>query len=221
MILAGEVHVNGARAEKAGMFVQENAAVEVHSRLQKYSSRGGLKLEGALADFGIDPAGRICLDVGASTGGFTDCLLQHGANRIYAVDVTTNQLAWKLQQDPRVVRIEKNARELVPADVPETVDLVVLDVSFISVTKIIAAAAALARPGANLLILIKPQFELDRGDVGSGGIVREPKLHEKAIGCAREAAERAGLEVLGVQPSRLAGAEGNQEFFLHARKPLK
>ena len=222
MILAGEVQVNGARAEKAGMLVSEDAAVEVRSRLQKYASRGGLKLEGALADFAINPAGRVCLDVGASTGGFTDCLLQHGASRVYAVDVTASQLAWKLQQDPRVVRIEKNARELLPADFPEPVDLVVVDVSFISAAKVLAPTAPLARPGADLLILVKPQFELDRGGVGPGGIVRDPKLHQEAIARVRRAAESIGLAVCGVQASRLAGAEGNQEFFLHARrKPLE
>ena len=222
MILAGEVQVNGARAEKAGGLVAEGAAIEVHSRLQKYASRGGLKLEGALEDFAIQVAGRICLDIGASTGGFTDCLLQRGAARVYAVDVTTNQLAWKLQQDLRVVRIERNARELEQADMPEPVDLAVLDVSFISAAKVLGPAAALTRPGADLLILVKPQFELDREHLGSGGIVREPKLHEEAIAHVRGAAEKARLEVCGVRPSRLPGAKGNQEFFLHARrKPLE
>jgi 23S rRNA (cytidine1920-2'-O)/16S rRNA (cytidine1409-2'-O)-methyltransferase len=218
MILAGEVQVDGAPACKAGMLVATQAKVEVHSRLQKYASRGGLKLEGALDDFQIDPAGRICLDIGASTGGFTDCLLQRGARRVYAVDVTVNQLAWKLQRDPRVIRIEKNARELAPANVPEPADLVVVDVSFISVAKVIGPAAAAARPGAELLILVKPQFELRREDVGRGGIVRDPKLHEEAVARAKQAAESAGLEVLGMRPSRLTGAEGNQEFFLHARR---
>ena len=218
MILAGEVQLNGARAEKAGQFVAANAAVEVHSRLQKYASRAGLKLEGALEDFAIPPAGRVCLDIGASTGGFTDCLLQHGAARVYAVDVTTNQLAWKLQQDRRVVRIEKNARELAAGDLPESADLVVIDVSFISATKVLGPAAAAARPGADLLILVKPQFELERRNIGAGGIVRDAKLHEQAISRVRDATEKLELEVCGIQPSRLAGAEGNQEFFLHARR---
>ena len=218
MILAGEVQINGTRAEKAGQLVAQNAGIQVHSRLQKYASRGGLKLESALEEFGIDPAGRVCLDVGASTGGFTDCLLQRGATRVYAVDVTTNQLAWKLQQDPRVIRIEKNARELTPADIPGPIDLVVVDVSFISTAKVLGPVTAVARPGADLLILVKPQFELDRGEVGSGGIVREPGLHDKAIARVRQAAKHIGLEDCGVLPSRLTGAEGNQEFFLHARR---
>jgi 23S rRNA (cytidine1920-2'-O)/16S rRNA (cytidine1409-2'-O)-methyltransferase len=219
MILAGEVEVEGQRADKAGLNVSESAAIEVHSRLQKYSSRGGFKLEGALEDFRVDPLAKICLDVGSSTGGFTDCLLQRGATRVFAVDVNTDQLAWKLREDPRVLRIKKNARELKAQDLNEPVDLVVADVSFISVTKILPGALACAKPGADLLILIKPQFELQRGDVGKGGIVREPALHAKAIASVRRAAESLGLTGLTVSPSRLAGAEGNQEYFLHARKP--
>ena len=218
MILAGEVEVDGARAEKAGQLVAGEARVEVHSRLQKYASRAGLKLEGALQDFGVSPAGLACMDVGSSTGGFTDCLLQHGAQRVYAVDVSVDQLAWKLRQDPRVVRIERNARELSPADVPEAVGLAVVDVSFISVTKVIGPVANATRPGAHLLILIKPQFELRRELVGKGGIVRDEILHEAAVASVSRAADGAGLEVLGVRPSRLPGAEGNQEVFLHARR---
>ncbi len=220
MILAGEVKVRGLRAGKAGQLVAVDTPIEVRSRLQQYASRGGLKLEGALEDFGLDPAGRVCLDIGASTGGFTDCLLQRGARQVYAVDVTVDQLAWKLQQDPRVVRVERNARELKPSDLPETVDLVVVDVSFISAAKVIAPAAAAARPGADLLILVKPQFELRREQVGPGGIVREPKLHEQAVASVRQAAATAGLIVLGTHPSRVAGARGNQEFFLHARRAM-
>jgi 23S rRNA (cytidine1920-2'-O)/16S rRNA (cytidine1409-2'-O)-methyltransferase len=218
MILAGEVEVDQQRADKAGSIVPETAHVEVHSRQQKYASRGGMKLEGALKDFHISPEGKVCLDIGASTGGFTDCLLQNGAERVYAVDVNTDQLAWKLRGDARVVRIEKNARELLAQDLPETAALVVADVSFISVTRILAGAAACARAGADLLILVKPQFELERQDVGKGGIVREKALHEKAVASVRSAMEALGLNVLGVAPSQLPGAEGNQEYFLHARK---
>ncbi len=218
MIFAGEVRVNGVRAEKPGASVVETARLEVHSRLQKYASRGGFKLEGALEDFVMDAEGRVCLDIGASAGGFTDCLLQRGAKRVYAVDVTTDQLAWRLRQDPRVVRIEKNARELSPSDLPESADLVTIDVSFISVEKVLAPAMRAARPGAEFLVLVKPQFELTREEVGKGGIVREAKLHDKAIERVRRAASDAGLDVLGVRPSRLPGAEGNQEFFLHARR---
>src|SRR5262249_46666266 len=140
MILAGEVSVGGSRQEEAGGQFRGTARIDVWSRLQKYASRGGLKLEGALADFSIDPAGKTCLDLGSSTGGFTDCLLQHGAARVYAVDVNVDQIAWKLQQDSRVIRIERNARELAETDLPERVDLVVADVSFISVTKILGPA---------------------------------------------------------------------------------
>jgi 23S rRNA (cytidine1920-2'-O)/16S rRNA (cytidine1409-2'-O)-methyltransferase len=218
MILAGEVQVDGTRVEKPGTRVAENSRLDVQSRLQKYASRGGFKLEGALADFAVNPAGRVCLDIGASTGGFTDCLLQRGARRVYAVDVTAGQLAWKLQRDPRVAIVEKNARALNSADLPEPADLVTIDVSFISVEKVLAPALRAARPGAEFLILVKPQFELSREEVGKGGIVREPKLHEKAIERVHRAASQAGLEVLGIRPSRLAGAEGNQEFFLHARR---
>jgi 23S rRNA (cytidine1920-2'-O)/16S rRNA (cytidine1409-2'-O)-methyltransferase len=218
MILAGEVEVEQQRADKAGVILPETAHIEVHSRQQKYASRGGMKLEGALEDFHISAAGKTCLDIGASTGGFTDCLLQNGASRVYAVDVNTDQLAWKIRGDPRVVRLEKNARELAEGDIPELVDLVVADVSFISVAKILSGAAACARAGAELLILVKPQFELEREDVGKGGIVRETALHEKAVARVRSAMEALGLGVLGVAPSHLPGAEGNQEYFLHTRK---
>jgi 23S rRNA (cytidine1920-2'-O)/16S rRNA (cytidine1409-2'-O)-methyltransferase len=218
MILAGEVQVNGTRADKAGTLFAEESRIEVSSRSEKYASRGGVKLEGALADFTIDVAGNVCLDVGASTGGFTDCLLQHGAARVYAVDVNMDQLAWKLRQDARVIRVERNARELRGEDIPESIDLAVVDVSFISASKVLAPAIKIAKANAQLLILVKPQFELPREDVGAGGIVNSPALHEKAIAQVRGAATGAGLEVLGVRASRLAGAEGNQEYFLYARK---
>jgi 23S rRNA (cytidine1920-2'-O)/16S rRNA (cytidine1409-2'-O)-methyltransferase len=218
LILAGEVQVNGARADKAGVAVAADARVDVTSRSQKFSSRGGFKLAGALEDFSLDPSGRVCLDVGCSTGGFTDCLLQRGASRVYAVDVNVSQLAWKLQQDPRVIRVERNARELRREDVPESVSLVTADVSFISVAKVLAPACPLASPGAEFLILVKPQFELRKQEVAPGGIVLDAALHEKAIEKVRRTAEAAGLECLGVRPSKLRGAEGNQEYFLHARK---
>jgi 23S rRNA (cytidine1920-2'-O)/16S rRNA (cytidine1409-2'-O)-methyltransferase len=218
MILAGEVRVNGERSEKAGAQIAEDARIEVSGTSAKYASRGGLKLEGALEDFGIDVAGKICLDIGASTGGFTDCLLQHGARRIYAVDVTPQQMAWRLVQDARVAQIKANARNLRPEQIPEPAGLVTMDVSFISVAKVLPAVVAAAGPNAEYLILVKPQFELDRGDIGRGGIVREASLHERAIERVRRAAEAVGLRVEGVRPSHLTGAEGNQEFFLHARK---
>jgi 23S rRNA (cytidine1920-2'-O)/16S rRNA (cytidine1409-2'-O)-methyltransferase len=220
MILAGETKVDGIPAQKAGVQVAANSQIEITSRQQKFSSRGGLKLEGALADFYINPANLICLDIGSSTGGFTDCLLQHRAAKVFAVDVNISQLDWKLQQDPLVVSIERNARDLTLSDISSQVDLVVADVSFISVTKILGPAAVCAKPGADFLILIKPQFELPREDVAKGGIVQDVRLHKKAIHIVEKAAEVAGLQCLNVLPSHLKGAEGNQEFFLHARKQL-
>ena len=218
MILAGEVLVDGQRAGKAGVAVAKDARLEVTSRQQKFVSRGGIKLEGALEDFAIDVAGCVCLDIGSSHGGFTDCLLQRGAARVYAIDVNVEQLDWKLRQDHRVVRIERNARELRVDDLPESVEIVVIDVSFISVCKVIAPAVAVAKPDANFLILIKPQFELRREDIGPGGIVKDEKLHDKAILKVREFVDSIGLHYVSTRPSRLQGAEGNQEYFLHARK---
>jgi 23S rRNA (cytidine1920-2'-O)/16S rRNA (cytidine1409-2'-O)-methyltransferase len=218
MILAGEVQVEGQRVEKAGMPVAADARIEIISRVRKFVSRGGLKLDGALEDFAIDPARCVCLDIGSSNGGFTDCLLQHGAVRVYAVDVNVEQLDWKLRQNPRVIPIVRNARELQLEDLSECVDIVVIDVSFISVRKVIAPAIAVAKPSANFLILIKPQFELRREEIGPGGIVKDQKLHDKAILTVRECVESLGLECLGIRPSHLLGAEGNQEYFLHAGK---
>lgn len=219
MILAGEVRVAQTRGEKAGQLVRDDAPIEIHSRQGKFAGRGGHKLEGALNDFGISPAGRLCADLGSSTGGFTDCLLQHGARRVYAVDVTTDQLAWNLRQDPRVVQVRRNARELTPADISEPVGLVVVDVSFISAVHMLVPAAAVAIPGADILILVKPQFELPRNQVPPGGVVRDPALHQEAIQHVKDAAQSAGLEALAMIPSRLPGAKGNLEFFLHLRRP--
>jgi 23S rRNA (cytidine1920-2'-O)/16S rRNA (cytidine1409-2'-O)-methyltransferase len=218
MILAGEVRVNGERSGKAGAPIAEDARIEVSGNAAKYASRGGLKLEGALEDFGVDVRGKVCLDIGASTGGFTDCLLQHGARCVFAVDVTPQQMAWRLTQDARVTQIKANARELQPWQIPEPPALVTIDVSFISVAKVLPAVVAAAGTDAEFLILVKPQFELDRGDVGRGGIVRDAALHERAIERVRRAALAAELLVEGVRPSRITGAEGNQEFFLRARK---
>ena len=217
LILAGQIQVNGQAATKAGAAVPADARLELVGQPLRYSSRGGLKLEGALADLGVDPTGKVCLDIGASTGGFTDCLLQHGAARVYAVDVGKGQLDWKLRQDKRVVvRESLNARYLKPDDLGEPVDLVTMDVAFISVEKILPAAAACARPGAVFLVLVKPQFELTRRQVGKGGIVRDPALHREAVEKVRRAAAALGLEEIDVRESRLPGAEGNREFFLRA-----
>ncbi len=219
LILAGQALVNGQKETKAGTPVAVEAQIELTGAPMPYVSRGGIKLRGALDDFAVRISGRVCLDVGSSTGGFTDCLLQAGAQRVYAVDVSIAQLAWKLRQDVRVVRIEKNARHLAPADLPEQAEVVTVDLSFISTAKVLPALVPLARAAAEWLILVKPQFELERRDVGKGGIVREAKLHEKAIERVAAAARQLGLTVVGVKPSRLPGAEGNQEFFLHARSP--
>jgi 23S rRNA (cytidine1920-2'-O)/16S rRNA (cytidine1409-2'-O)-methyltransferase len=218
LLLAGQVRVNGERMEKPGTKVPADARLEIAGEALRYASRAGLKLEGALQDFSVSAEGRICLDIGSSTGGFTDCLLQHCAQKTYAVDVTASQLDWKLRRDPRVTHLEKNARYLKPGDIPERAGLVTVDVSFISVRKILPTVVPLAAPGAEFLILIKPQFELEKRDVGKGGIVRDPALHRKAIESVRDAAAAAGLEITGVRPSRVPGAEGNQEFFLHARR---
>ncbi len=216
VILAGAVRIEGQRADKAGALVASDAIITVAGNNLRYASRGGLKLAGALEEFAIDPGGKICLDAGCSTGGFTDCLLQNGATRVYAVDVTTSQLAWKLQRDPRVLPIEVNVRYLEPGALGEPPSLVTADLSFISVAKVLPRLVKAAASRADFLILVKPQFELDRGDIGKGGIVRDPALHERAIARVREAATAAGLSVVGVRPSQVTGAEGNQEFFLHA-----
>ena len=227
MLLAGEVRVNGQRHDKPGERVSIEAVIEIADTHLRYVSRGGFKLEGALDDFAVDPAGKICLDVGSSTGGFTDCLLQRGAAHVYAIDVTPDQLAWKLQQDPRVTRIKRNARDLAASDLPSRgtrteeyvpPQLVTIDLAFISVAKVLPAVVPIGAPHAEFLILVKPQFELDRSDIGKGGIVRDTKLHERAIERVCAAAKSAGLQEKGVKPSRLPGAEGNQEFFLYATR---
>jgi 23S rRNA (cytidine1920-2'-O)/16S rRNA (cytidine1409-2'-O)-methyltransferase len=220
LLLAGQVLVNGAKMDKAGTSVPSDARIAVAGEQLRYASRGGLKLEGALADFGVNPREKICLDVGSSNGGFTDCLLQNGARRVYAVDVTIDQLDWKLRRDPRVIAIQRNARYLRAEDLAEAPELVTLDVSFISVSKILPAVAPIAANDAIFLILIKPQFELDKRDVGKGGIVREGRLHEKATERVVAAASGLGLRILGVLPSRITGSKGNQEFFLHASRGL-
>lgn len=220
IIMAGHVRVNGQPATKPGSMFAADLQIDIVGEKQKYASRAGLKLEGALEDFNVGVDHAVCLDIGASTGGFTDCLLQQGAKRVHAVDVNTAQLDFRLQRDKRVVAIKKNARYLKLNDIPEAADLITIDVSFISVAKILGPVATLAKPGGTFLILVKPQFELPKCNVKEGGVVTDPALHEHAIAGVRAAAERAGLEILGVRRSRLAGAEGNQEFFLHARRAV-
>jgi 23S rRNA (cytidine1920-2'-O)/16S rRNA (cytidine1409-2'-O)-methyltransferase len=216
LILAGQVLVDGQRVDKAGQTVSTEAVVEVLQPM-RYVGRGGLKLEAALVHFHIDVDGRVAIDVGSSTGGFTDCLLQHGAARVYAVDVGTGQLDWKLRNDPRViVREQVNARYLNATDFPERMDLAVCDVSFISVTMILPMLLPILKPDAAMVILVKPQFELERHQVGKGGIVRDPELH--AAACRRVAESVAALGFTSETiPSPVLGAEGNQEFLLYAR----
>jgi 23S rRNA (cytidine1920-2'-O)/16S rRNA (cytidine1409-2'-O)-methyltransferase len=218
LILAGQVRVNGQKSEKPGTSVAMDVQLEIIGEVSRYASRAGMKLEGALEEFSVTPQRKICLDIGSSTGGFTDCLLQHGAMKVYAVDVTTNQIDWKLRQDSRVVLVEANARYLRAEDIPQKAELVTMDVSFISVVKVLPAVVPLAAPHADFLILVKPQFELEKREIGKGGIVRDAALHQKAVDRVVLAATEAGLEVSGVRPSRVQGAEGNQEFFLHARR---
>ena len=218
LILAGQIQVDGQRVDKAGGLVATSARIVLVGEAPRYASRGGLKLEGALQDFAVDVTEKICLDIGSSTGGFTDCLLQHGAGRVHAVDVGKGQLDWKLRQDKRVVVHEgMNARYLKPEDIGEPADLVTVDVAFISLEKILPAALDCAKPGAVFLLLIKPQFELSRGQVGKGGIVRDPALQRQAVEKITRAAARLGLANLAVRESRLPGAEGNREFFLCGR----
>jgi 23S rRNA (cytidine1920-2'-O)/16S rRNA (cytidine1409-2'-O)-methyltransferase len=216
MLLAGNVAVNGQPSSKAGALIANDAEIQISGETLRYSSRGGLKLEGALEDFHLSPAGKICLDAGSSTGGFTDCLLQHGATLVYAADVNVKQLDWKLARDARVVPIKCNVRYLKPEMIPEPAEFVVMDLSFISVEKVLPAVVAVVSANAEFLILIKPQFELDRGDIGKGGVVRDAALHQRAIDRVKGAARKNDLDALGVEQSRVPGAEGNIEFFLHA-----
>jgi len=218
LIMAGEVLVNGQKAAKPGQAVAEDAHVEVLARL-RYVGRGGIKLEAALRHFEIDPSGLVCADFGASTGGFTDCLLQSGAARVYAIDTGTGQLDWKLRNDSRVtLREGMNARYLELKDLGELVDLAVCDVSFISVTLIVPAILRVLRPETGrMAILVKPQFEVGKGLVGKGGIVRDPALHAEVCGKVRDFVEAAGFKT-GMIESPITGAEGNKEFLLYGHR---
>jgi 23S rRNA (cytidine1920-2'-O)/16S rRNA (cytidine1409-2'-O)-methyltransferase len=213
LILAGRVHVAGLERVKPGTPVPRDATITVDEPEFPWVSRGGVKLAAGLEAFGVDPAGRVCLDVGASTGGFTDVLLARGAARVYAVDVGYGQLHARLRRDPRIVLCEKvNARLLSAAQVPEAVSLFVADVSFISLTLILPAVVPLLAPGAEGIVLVKPQFESERGEVGRGGIVREEAVRERAVARVSTAAAGLGLSRIGVVPSPIAGAEGNVEY---------
>ena len=213
--MAGVVLVEEQRVEKPSQefSIQANIRIKGATAESRYVGRGGLKLEKALEYFQVDAKDFVCLDVGASTGGFTDCLLQHGARRVVAVDVGTNQLDWKLRRDERVESRENiNARYLKPEDFAEKFDLAVMDVSFISVTKILPALVPLLKETGKIVTLIKPQFEVGRGEVGKGGIVKEPEKHERVVREVNQAAEDLGLKLVGVIDSPILGADGNKEF---------
>jgi 23S rRNA (cytidine1920-2'-O)/16S rRNA (cytidine1409-2'-O)-methyltransferase len=217
MILAGQVLVDEQKVEKCGALVSSEAKLRLLGAPLKFVSRAGLKLEGALDHFGVVPQGKICLDVGSSTGGFTDCLLTRGAARVIAVDVGTNQLDWKLRNDPRVVLHEKtNARYLTPDRVGTRVGLVTMDVSFISATLILPVLPPLLAPEAEILVLVKPQFEVGRAEVGKGGIVRDARLHSQAVAKVSAKLDQVGFRDLRSVESVLAGASGNREYFVHA-----
>src|SRR5438067_347743 len=219
LIMAGAVVSGERQLGKAGEMLAEDAPLEVRGKDHPWVSRGGIKLEHGLKHFEFDVAGAVALDVGSSTGGFTDVLLSRGAAKVYAVDVGTNQLAWKLRQNPRVIVLEQtNARYLTREQVPEPVDVVVCDASFISLAKVLEAPLQLAKVGAELVALIKPQFEAGREEVGKGGVVRDPAVHERV--CAETTAwvESQGWSVLGITPSPITGPEGNVEFLLGAEK---
>ena len=217
--MAGAVFSGEKKLAKPGDMLAEDAPLEVRGRDHPWVSRGGIKLDHGLTHFGFDVRGAVALDVGSSTGGFTDVLLSRGANKVYAVDVGTNQLAWKLRQDPRVVVHERtNARTLNFNLIPEPVDIVVCDASFIGLAKVLEAPLALAKPDAKLVALIKPQFEAGRDEVGKGGVVRDSAVHERVCAEAKGWVESEGWAVLGVTPSPITGPEGNVEFLLGAVK---
>ena len=221
MIMAGIVYVNQQKEDKAGSVFLEDADVEVRGQTLRYVSRGGLKLEKALACFPIDLRGRICVDIGASTGGFTDCMLQNGAAKVYAIDVGYGQLDWKLREDPRVICMEKtNFRYVKPEDLdPAWVpDFASVDVSFISLSRILPPAREILVPGSEMVCLIKPQFEAGRDKVGKKGVVRDPRVHEEVIGNAVRTARQTGFEVLGLSWSPIRGPEGNIEYLMYLRR---
>jgi 23S rRNA (cytidine1920-2'-O)/16S rRNA (cytidine1409-2'-O)-methyltransferase len=219
LILAGNVFAGDRRVAKAGDMLAEDAALTVKGRDHPWVSRGGIKLDHGLTHFEFDVTGAVALDVGSSTGGFTDVLLSRGAAKVYAIDVGTNQLAWKLRSDPRVIVHEQtNARDLTSDIVPEPVEVVVCDASFISLAKVLDRALDLATPGARLIALVKPQFEAGREEVGKGGVVRDPAVHRRVCDAAAEWVRSRGWDVRGIETSPITGPEGNVEFLLGAVK---
>jgi 23S rRNA (cytidine1920-2'-O)/16S rRNA (cytidine1409-2'-O)-methyltransferase len=219
LILAGLVFSGERKIDKAGQALSADAALDVRGREHPWVSRGGIKLAHALDAFGLDVTGAVALDVGSSTGGFTDVLLQRGAAKVFAVDVGTNQLAWKLRQDPRVlVHEQTNARYLTAEIVTEPVDIIVCDASFIGLAKVLDTALGFAKPSGWLVALVKPQFEAERGEIGKGGVVRDPAVHERVCAAAAAWVEGRGWRVLGVSESPITGPEGNKEFSLVAER---
>ena len=218
-IMAGEVFVNGQREDKAGQTFSEDVDIEVRSKKMPYVSRGGFKLERALASFPINLDGLVCMDVGSSTGGFTDCMLQNGAAKVYAIDVGTNQLAWKLRTDDRVISMEKtNIRYVTREDIGESVDFVSVDVAFISLEKVLPPVYELMKDGALIVALIKPQFEAGREQVGKKGVVRDPMVHKQVIKNVLMYARDAGFTLIGLDHSPIRGPEGNIEYLMFAGK---
>lgn len=220
LIMAGQVVVNDHAAGKAGQLVSLDADIRLKGEALPFVSRGGLKLEKALELFAVDVKDLVAIDVGASTGGFTDCLLQHGARKVFAVDVGYGQLAWKLRQDERVVNIEKtNIRYLDREKLGEVPDIAVIDVSFISLDKVLPHVSRLVKEGGSIVALIKPQFEVGRGEVGKGGVVRDSEKHQKVITAVHSLAESLGLIVRGITESPILGPKGNREFLINLKKP--
>lgn len=219
IIMSGIVYVDGQKEDKAGSMFEETAQVEVRGATLKYVSRGGLKLEKAMTHFGVELEGKVCMDVGSSTGGFTDCMLQNGAVKVYAVDVGHGQLDWKLRNDPRVVCMEKtNIRYVTPQDIDDVLDFASVDVSFISLTKVLGPARELLADGGEMVCLIKPQFEAGREKVGKKGVVRDKSVHEEVIDKVVSFALSIGFSVLHLEYSPIKGPEGNIEYLVHLKK---
>lgn len=222
MIMEGNVFVNHQREDKAGSMIKEDSLIEIHGNTLKYVSRGGLKLEKAMTNFQISLEDKICMDIGASTGGFTDCMLQNGAKKVYAVDVGYGQFAWKLRCDERVVCMEKtNIRYVTPSDIEDTIDFASVDVSFISLTKVLEPAKALLSESGEMVCLIKPQFEAGRDKVGKKGVVRDKQVHKEVILKIMDFAEGIGFEIRNLEYSPIKGPEGNIEYLLYLKKNIK
>ena len=219
LIMEGKVYVDQIRIDKAGTKVHTDASLQLKGNDTPYVSRGGVKLAHALEEFGLEVKGIKVMDVGASTGGFTDCLLQRGSKKVYAIDVGYGQLAWKLRQDPRVVNLERrNIRYLDPGEMDEDIDLAVIDTSFISLVKVLPKTASLLKKNGKILALIKPQFEVEKGQVGKGGIVKDPIKHKQVVEKIQGFASLHNLDDMGIIESPISGADGNKEFFIYLRK---